>query len=349
MTKHTNMDIPDNPKRILVWVKNWMGDVLFTTPALSAIRMCFPNAHIAVIIVPWCAEILSGNPDINEIILNQERGLHKGFFGRIRLLKQIYSGHYDVCFLFHRSRTRAFISFLAQIPCRIGYNTKNRGRFLSLNIAVPRNVHMVDYNLELLRQAGMQTDSRDYVLCLAEEEIKWAKRFLERNCAGTDPIIVLNPGGNWMNKRWSAENFSKLAEMLYEQISAQVIITGADKDLPLANRISEKAQIPIHIAAGKTTIKTLAALINLCDVYVGCDSGPTHMAAAVRTPLVALFGPTDPEITGPVGSGHIEVLVSKIDCKVPCYELDCTENKCMEKIEVEDVFDACLRLLAQMR
>ena len=335
----------ENPSKILIWVKNWLGDILFTTPAIHAIRVRFPKAHITVLSVPWCAEVLKGNPDIDEIILNHERGYHKGLLGRLRLLFEIKKGKYDVCFLFHRSRTRAFLSFASRIKHRIGYDTKKRGFFLTAKVPQPDNIHMVDYNLNLLKAVGINVPVSDYVLCPSEEEKDWASRFIQRNCADTKLKVILNPGGNWMKKRWNPDNFAVLASQIHEKYGAHIIITGADKDVALADDISKKSNAPVHVAAGKTTIKTLAALIQAVDLYIGCDSGPTHVAAAVKTPFIALFGPTDPVLTGPVGSGRMKIIIGNSGCNIPCYDLNCNNIRCMDSIKVEEVLAACDDLL----
>ena len=153
-----------------------------------------------------------------------------------------------------------------------------------------------------------------------------------------DRLIVLCPSGNWDPKRWPKEDFAKLADMLIEKLGVKIILSGAGKDIGLAEKIkSLMKNIPI-ISCGVTTLKELGCLLERADLVIANDSGPMHLAVAMKTNVIALFGPTSPELTGPYGKGNYTVLWKTKECEVPCYDVTCTDNRCMKLISVEDVF-----------
>ncbi len=329
-------------KRILIINVNWLGDVLFSTPMIRALREKFPDAHIACLVVPRCKEVLESNPRLNEVIIYEEQEGHKGIFGKLKLIAELKKRKFDAAILVHRSFTRALIAFLAGIPRRIGYRTKNRSFLLSDAVSLPEEeLHRVDYFLNLARAVGADGGGREYEFFVSDRDRAGALRFLEENgVKATEFLAVLNPGGNWDPKRWAKENFAQLADALTKRFGAKIVITGAKKDIPLAQAISKMAGGRPIIACGKTTLKELAAIFERANIVIANDSGPMHISVAVGAKTVALFGPTDPRITGPVGKGRYAVLHKNENCEVPCYNLGCTEYRCMKEIKVEDVLNA---------
>ena len=152
--------------------------------------------------------------------------------------------------------------------------------------------------------------------------------------------MVLNPGGNWDLKRWPKENFARLGKRLIKEYQAKVIITGARADLNLAQDIAAQMEQQPLIFCGKTTLKQLAALMAKVSLVISNDSGPMHIAVSQKTKVIALFGPTSPQITGPYGRGNYTVIHRDVGCATPCYQLDCSDNRCMKAITVDDVLQA---------
>ncbi|MFC1668047.1 lipopolysaccharide heptosyltransferase II [Chlamydiota bacterium] len=335
--------------RILIITMNWVGDVLFTTPAIRAIKNKFPHASIDVLVVPWAKDILLHNVDVNETILYDMKGIHKGFFGKLRLVKCLRDKTYDCVFLMHRSKTQALLMWLAGIPHRIGYNTKRRGIFLTKSLEPPReDMHMVEYYLGIVKGVNIPVERALYSLSVGEQEKEWVHTFLEKQSIQKDDIlIIINPGGNWKNKRWPIMQFASLADRCVMKLGVKIIITGGRKDIPLAEQISQNMQSMPVIAAGETTLQQLTALVSLSDLYIGNDSGPTHIANAVSTPVIALFGPTHPGITGPYGIGKKVILQKSVGCQIPCHYLGCPQYRCMEALSVEAVFDTVCNLLKE--
>lgn len=342
------MDIDkQNFNRILIINVNWVGDVLFSTPFIRTLRSYFPESYIAVAVVPRCEEVLKLNPDIDKIIKFDERSVHKGIAGKLKLVSLLKKENFDVCFLLHRSFTRALIALLSGIPNRIGYFTRKRALLLTKNIMPKGDIHKVEYFLDILRAIGLKPQDNDYRFFISDEDRTYVNTLLtsEGVDINNDRIFVLNPGGNWDLKRWPKENFAQLIDSINTWFKdVKTIITGAVKDLKLAEDIKRLTKSrPINFA-GKTTLKQLAALFEKSKLVISNDSGPMHVAVALSIPTIALFGPTSPRLTGPYGKGRFLVLSKDIGCKIPCYKLKCRDNKCMKAIGVDDVLKAIKEL-----
>lgn len=333
--------------RILIVNVNWLGDVLFSTPLIRALREKFPDAYITCMVVPRCKEILELNPRLNEIIIYDEEGLHKGIFGKLKFISYLRSKRFDTAVILHRSFTRALIVFLAGIPKRIGYYTRKRSFLLTNSVEMPlEQTHRVDFFLNLGTPLGINTLNRNYEFFISDEDRKKTKELLQKEgISDSDFLIAINPGGNWDPKRWPKENFAKLADELIKRFNAKIVLTGARKDVALTNDISSLMKTRPIIACGKTTLKELAAIFEKARFVISNDSGPMHVAVSMGAKTIALFGPTSPQITGPIGKGRYVVLQKDVGCEIPCYDLSCVDYKCMEVVRVEDVLKAADKLL----
>lgn len=306
-----------NGGRILVITKNWLGDVVMETPALRTLHQHFPSSEIFCAGPRRVGEILEGLPYVSGFIPLDERA-DPSLSAKWRFVREVHRLRFSRAFLFHRSWTRALLVALAGVPSRVGYGTKARGWLLTQAIEEPRErVHHVDYFLELLARAGLAPDGDggcDFAVCRFDEE-KIA-RLLAPHLSVAARLVVLHPGANWPPKRWEPEKFARLADLLAARANALFVITGAQEDEELARRVqswSRSAHL-VHVC-GRTTLGELAALFKRADLVVSGDSGPMHIAAAVRANLVALFGPTRHELTGPRGAGR--TLIFQQDSKCP--------------------------------
>jgi len=339
---------PEGMDRILIVNVNWLGDALFTTPFIKAIRKKFPTSFLACMVEPRCKEILEDNPYLNEIIIYDEKAQHKSIIGKLRLIKALRQKGFDAAFILHRSLTKALIAFLSGIRVRIGYNTKQRGFLLTKAVEEQdRDVHKVEYFLYLAKNCGAQTGDKDYEFFIKDSERDAVGKFLEeKGVRKDDTLVVLNPGGNWPPKRWPKKHFAKLSDKLSSELKVKTIITGAHKDLRLAKDIMDLSQAKPINACGDTSIKRLGALMERADLVVSSDSGPMHIAMGVKTKVIALFGPTSDSITGPYGSGDYKVIKKDIKCPVPCYNFDCKDYRCMKAITVDEVFQKAKEMLS---
>jgi ADP-heptose:LPS heptosyltransferase len=203
------------PKRILIFNVNWLGDVLFSTAAIRNIRYAFPESFIACVIPPRCVPVLEGNTHLNEVIVFDEQKEHKGILGKIRFLLYLRRKRFDVAYLLHRSMSRTLLAALAGIGRRIGYVTKKRAWLLTERIVPPdiRRVHRIDYYLGVLQGAGIEIKDRFTEFFVRDEDIRAVEAFLAGQGVSEDDVLIgINPGGNWGPKRWPTEAFAALAE-----------------------------------------------------------------------------------------------------------------------------------------
>jgi len=332
-------------KKILIIEPNWLGDILFTTPAIRAIREKNAGAFIACMIHPRCAELLEDNPDINKLILFDERVLHHSVFRKLLFIRDLRRFKFDTVISFHRSMSRILIAYLSGISRRIGYYTRKRSWLLTDSIEPPITApHRVEYFLNIIKAIGIDTDNKDYQFSIPESSVKSAEGMLEKRGIGADDeFFIVNPGGNWFAKRWPKQRYASLCKELKAIYGKRILLTGAFKDRELSEEIARMSNGSATNICGKTTLKELAVIMRKAKVVVANDSGPMHIAISQKAPTVALFGPTSPEITGPYGSGGYAMLQRWHNCAIPCYAV-CEDYKCMKAITVEDVLEAVGRI-----
>lgn len=329
-------------KRVLIFNVNWLGDVLFSSASIRNIRRNFPDSFIACVIPSRCYPVLKGNPNLDEIIIFDEKDRHKGVFTQLDFVRQLKDKQFDIVFLLHRSFTRALMCRLAGIPRRIGYSTHKRAFLLTDKIEIPKkdSMHRIDFYLNIIEKAGFKVEDRYTEFFIADEDVKFVEEFLNKQgVGGSEFLVAINPGGNWLPKRWPREYWSELADRLISGLGAKVVITGSHNDLSLAEHIKAKMKERPLIACGVFNIKQLGALARRADIFITADTGPMHIANAVGAKnIIAIFGPTSPLITGPYPLKNVIVLKKDVGCKIPCYEVKCKDNRCMKAVTPEGVF-----------
>lgn len=330
--------------KIVIFNVNWLGDVLFSTPAIRLIRKNYPDSFISCIISPRCKEVLEGNPNLDEVILYDEKSTHKGIFAKLKFIFFLRGKRFDCGFLFHRSFTRALILFLAGIRERAGYTNKKRGFLLTKKIAAlgKDSLHRAGYYLNIVQSYLGEAQNIDFRLDfpIFQEDKAAAERLLsEAGIKRDDFLVVLNPAGNWPQKRWPKENFAKLSEKLADDYQAKVIIIGAEKDISLAEEIKLLSAAKVYNFCAKLNLKQVGALAQMAKVFISGDSGPLHIAYASGGTVIALYGPTSTSVTGPYHAEGAVVIQKDVGCDIPCYEEGCKELCCMKAITVGDVMD----------
>lgn len=336
-----------NRKKILIVNVNWIGDVIFSTPFIKTVRGAYPDGYIACLLHPRCVDVLAGNPNIDELIVYDEEGMHKSLLGKLKLVFSLRKKHFDIAFMLHRSFTKALLAFLAGAKERIGYPTKRRGLFLTKAVELPdEELHKVEYFLNLARACAIPIKDITYEFFVKDAHRQSVRQFLrESGINDTDRLAVLCPGGNWDMKRWPTENFALLADMLIERLGVKLVLSGAKKDIALTDRIKRLMKNGCAVSCGRTSLKELGALLELASLVVANDTGPMHLAVAMKAKTIALFGPTSPKLTGPYGKGNYSVIWKTEGCDVPCYDVTCTDNRCMALITPEEVFKKAESLL----
>ena len=339
----------DKIKRILIRSTNWVGDAIITTPVIRAVRKNFPEAKISLLSKPWVAPIFYNNPYIDNILLYDTAGKHKGLSGILRLSKELRKQKFDLTILLQNAFEAALIAFLAGIPNRLGYNTDARNLLLTHCICLKpalKRVHQIDYYLGILKGASLITNSRQLNLFVTDSERKHAEELLSKhNITEKNKIIGINPGAVFGSaKRWFPERYAALSIKLQEYSGARVVIFGGPGENALGIYISELMENRCVNFCGKTSLREAIALINRCQLFITNDSGLMHVAAALDIPLIAIFGSTDHVTTSP-SSPKSQVIRVPVPCS-PCLKPDCPiDHRCMKNITVEMVYDAAVKLL----
>jgi heptosyltransferase-2 len=344
MTKTINQYAPG---KILIRSTNWIGDAIMTTPAVRTIRENFPAAEITMLAYPWVADIFRASPHVDRIMLYEKKGRHQGLPGLWRLGRELAAQRFDMAILLQNAFEAALLASLARIPVRAGYRRDGRALLLSHGVSIARSMkkrHQVYYYQGLLQELGLICGPNELFLALSEQDMAWARDFLAAGNGG--PVVGLNPGAAYgPAKRWPAERYAGLAGLLAEEMGATMLVFGTESDREAASRIREAAPEQVKDLTGRTSLAQAMALIALCQAFVTNDSGLMHVAAALNTPLVAVFGSTDAVATGPFSSRAV-VVQKKLPCS-PCLKTHCQRNDfaCMMEIGVDEVFAAVSDLL----
>jgi lipopolysaccharide heptosyltransferase II len=322
--------ITANVQRILVIKLCCIGDVLFTTPLLRALHANFPRAHIAYMVSPWCRDLVHVNPHVQSILdfdAYAPASWWRKWQRSWRAVMDIRRGQFDAAIVLHRSGFASLLPFFGGVPLRMGWDWEGQG--FSLTHAVPYRVraHEVDRYLDCLKPlgAGLEGDAMD--LITTPEARQYAENFLRdlNYISGQSPLVAVfagggvNPGTTMNTKRWMTAGFFEVCRELIRTYKARLLFVGTSGDARVGDLILENAEFRDQVfrAEGKTNLIQLAALLELCDLFIGGDSGPLHMAAAVETPTVSIYGPTDPSLLAPRGAWH-RVARKALPC-TPCY------------------------------
>ncbi|MCI0525872.1 MAG: lipopolysaccharide heptosyltransferase II, partial [Nitrospira sp.] len=335
-------------QKILVRGPNWIGDAVMCTPALAALRLGFPHAQLTLLVNATIAELLKNNPHLDRIWVYDKAGDHRGLLGKFKLSQELSIESFDLAVLFQNAFEAALLAKLAKIPNRYGYPTDGRGFLLTLHTPLPKaTCHQVEYYLHLLRPLGLNTQSDTQRLWLAttDEENETARQYLRSQGIDSEKLVGINPGSTYGGaKRWSTERYALLADRLIESQKTRIVIFGGPGEEDLGSAISSQMRHPALVLSGRLAVRELMAMIRQCALLITNDSGPMHIAASFEVPLVAIFGPTDPQTTSPLGENNL-LLRKPVDCS-PCLLRECPiDHRCMTRMTVDEVFEAAVKHL----
>jgi heptosyltransferase-2 len=331
--------------KILLRATNWVGDAIMALPAVRAVRERFPEAAIHIVARPYVLEIYRDQHICDELISYDPNGTHKGWRGRERLASELRARKYDVALLFQNAFDAAWLVWRAGIPERIGYARDGRSFLLTKSIPTPKPgaipAHEKFYYLELLRRAGWLRSLPDVeriVLEVPEAQKRRASQTLQAAGARPDVFrLALGAGASYGSaKCWPPDRFAQFANQFQTEHDMDIILFGTQGELAVSTAIAEgMKRKPIDLT-GKTAIGDLPALLSQCNLFLGNDSGAMHVAAAVGLPVIAVFGPTDPEGTSPV-TPHHTIVQQKPYCS-PCFLKRCpTDHRCMKSVSADMV------------
>jgi heptosyltransferase II len=323
--------------KILIRATNWVGDAIMALPALRAVRGKFRDAQISIVARPYVADLYRDQGICDELIPYDTKGAQRGWRGTEVLAAELRSKKFDVALLLQNAFDAAWLVWRASIPARIGYARDARGILLTKAIAVPKPgeipAHEKFYYLELLRRAGWIDHLQDdphIALYVPDAARQRAMQTLVE--AGARPLskrIAVGAGASYGSaKCWPPDRFAETLNEFQSQSDVDVILFGTPGEAPVSAAIAADLRRPPIDLTGKTSIADLPGLLSQCHLFLGNDSGAMHVGAAVGLPVVAVFGPTDPEGTAPV-TPRASIVQQKAYCS-PCFLRRCpTDHRCM--------------------
>lgn len=346
---------PLQPKRLLVVRLDRIGDVVLSTPVLTVLRRRFPHLFLAMMVRPPCLELVRGHPDVDEVIEYDKEGLHHGVAATLRFARRLRTYDFDTALILHPTNRSHWIARLAGIPVRIGYDRK--AAWL-LTHRVPHRKqegaqHEAAYTLEPLALFGITPPPPQPVIPVREEAVARVTQLLTQ--AGVAPeaaLVAVHPSASCVSKRWMPERFAQVADRLITERGVAVCVVAGREDASVARQMVQAMRQPAVNFAGGLSIGELAALLARCRLLLSNDSGPVHIAAAVGTPVVDIFGRNQRGLSplrwGPLGEGHV-VLHKEVGC-VTCLAHHCDiQFLCLTSLETAEVYQAAAAVLDRRR
>jgi lipopolysaccharide heptosyltransferase I len=342
----TPLDFSTPPRKVLIIKPSAIGDIVHALPVLSLLRRRWPEAQIHWLVSGPCAGLLEGHPLLSEVIVfNRLRFGHAwrsptASLALWRFGWGLRTREFDLVIDLQGLLRSGWMSWQSGAPVRIGFALAREGGWAFYTHRVPNtplSVPAVERYLRLADALGLGREPVEFRFATDDAD----RQAIAAKLAGLPApgrYAVLLPGSNWATKRWPTASFAALIEPLRKRFGLECVVAGAAGDLKLAE------QIPALNLAGKTNLRELVALLERAALVIANDSGPMHIAAALGRPLVALYGPTSPERTGP--HGHMDsVLQLDLPCR-SCYSRRCSHQSCLRWLTPQDVLDLADKQLA---
>ncbi len=336
---------------ILIVKLSAIGDVVHTLPSLAALRKLYPDAHITWVIEEAALDIIKDNPYLDKIIISRRKQWIHSLIKRkhvIKTIKEIRSfikvlrdRRYDIVIDFMGLFKSSLIVLLSGGKRKLGYDSMQElsGFFLNEKIYEDMNKHAVDRYLDFLLYLGADVEKPKFLILIKKEDEENVENLLRSNdiCVKEQFIVVSPTSFAGQTRLWENDKFAMLCDKISSCLNIKIIFTG-DKKNGRIEDIQSMMTSPSVNLGGQTNLKELAYLCKLSVLIISPDSGPMHVAAAMGTPVIALFGPSDPKRTGPYGERHT-VIRKNLPCS-PCFLKKCETRACMRGISVDTVFGA---------
>jgi len=347
--------------KILILRLSAVGDVIRTLPAVMALREYFPSSYIAWVVEEPSKTLLESQPEIDQVILLPRKRWTEGMksIGKVwktfkemgQLTRELRKQKFDFVLDFHGIIKSGMISFLSGSPKRIGYDRKSsrEGNFLFSNIKVklPREkISRYQRNFALLKGLGLKVNDFHARLSIPQRDKDYVESFfIGLNPPFRRPSIAIHAGTNPKAafKRWMPGHYAQLADRLIRELDATVIFTWGPGELESVEAIRKEMREQSVLGPETESLTQLGELFKHCDLYLGGDTGPMHIASLVGIPVVVIYGPTDPVLHEPLGR-HKKV-IKDVGCN-PCRNRSCKDLKCLKSITVDDVFKATSEILS---
>jgi lipopolysaccharide heptosyltransferase II len=334
---------PANINNILLIRLDHIGDVIYSTVIPQNLKTHYPNVKITFLVASWAKDILINNPYVDEIICydapwfdrKRKRIFElKKFF---KLAGQLRRHNYDLGFDLRGDLRHILLMTLAGVKFRVGYGITGGGFLLNKPVNYREKTHVLEHNLDLLKDININLINRQPRLYGSLKDENFTEDFFKRNhLVGDNFIVMIHAFAGYPAKNWQDNKFAKLIDVLYNDYNAKIILIGSQEDKESNNNIIRLCRSSVINAAGMTSIGSLLALLKKADIFIGVDSGPSHIGALTDKPTVILYsGTNNAQEWAPQGN-KVMIIQKDVPCK-GCEKLDCKKNICMELISVEDV------------
>ncbi|HEV8539369.1 MAG TPA: lipopolysaccharide heptosyltransferase II [Bacteroidota bacterium] len=341
---------------IVVVQTAFLGDVILTLPVVEKLKSMSPAANIDVVAGPRAVELMAGHPAVRRAISYEKRGRQSGISGLLQMIRILREQRYDAALVPHRSLRSAVLVAASSIPRRVGFDSSAGAFMFTDRVKYESSDHEVDRNLQLLRPLGFPPGRKEYPhLYPSKQDRESIGMLLASNAPDdTQPLIGIAPGTVWNTKRWLRESFVALIGKILADGCAVVLIGGREDGELCADICSAVSSPGVFSAAGRCTLLQSAELIRRCRVLVSNDSAPMHLAVAMQTPVVAIFGATVPEFGfAPYGVHDIVLGTEGLQCR-PCSihggdRCPIQTFDCMKRISAGDVYAAIRKVLSQLQ
>jgi ADP-heptose:LPS heptosyltransferase len=350
--------------RILLIRLRQIGDVVFTTPAIRGVRTRFPDAHIAYIVEPPAAPVVTANPHLNEVIVTTGRGGAAGFRDDLALIRRIRAASFDTVIDFHGGPRSSLITWLSGAAVRVGYDVPGRGWMYTVRVPRPRHIrprHAVLNQWDLLSAIGIPAPEPGAapVEMAADPRLvaAVARRLVEAGVGADDRLIVVHVSAGNPFRRWPLDRFVTLVVALARtEERRRIVVTSGPSELQAASIVIEKARAqlapdlaPRVLGCGDLSLGEFRVLMDRAALYIGGDSGPLHIASTSTVPVVGLYGPTLPVRSEPWRApqwASEAVEVDGLPCR-PCDQRRCEPGdfRCLTWLKPEQVLDCAERVL----
>lgn len=323
------------PVRLFVFLREHIGDVVNSTAALHCLRQRFPDAHLCVEVGERAVEALQNFPGIDDIWV---RPTHQGLWGKLRFIRRLREGHFDLAVILDDSADMVLHAWLGGIPVRVGVRRKEKFQRLYTAFVPhdPSRHETLEHFRDLVELLGCDTSDYRPRLYPSSEDTRTAEQELHRGgWDGSTTLVGINPGASREHRQWFPDRFAQVCDALAEQ-GITCALLGGPGDKHLAEEILANCRSRPLVLTGRLTVLQLAALMPYLRLLITADSGPMHIAAAMGTRVVALYGVSDPAYTGPFGDGHT-IIRHNEPCTGCTAERCVHDRECMKRISVEEV------------
>lgn len=295
------MKMPKTFQNILIVRTDRIGDVVLTSPAIKAVRQFYPSARISILVTPATYDLVYGNPYLDEVLIDDRQGKHKGFLGSLKLIQEIRSKKYDLAIIYHTKRRYNWACFMAGIPYRLGFKNNKFGFLLNYPLKDSRpsgEKHEAEYCMDVLRAIGIENNDLSLLVPVQKSAEDWAIQWMQENNVRSNDFIAIHPGASDPAKCWSNANFAELIDRLTGRYTLKIVLLGSASTGLNATAILQQTRQSSQCLnlTGRTSVAQMASLLRRSRLLISNDSGPVHVAAGVGSSVISLFLRNDPGI-----------------------------------------------------